>query len=134
MPSEAIVTSPFACVTRKDRGDSNASMRLFPPRCSLARRLTLLQLLLLNSMPLLDLLRLLSVALLHLLFLGVVIVSCGGLLMFLVEEKWSIMNRQYQSAKCSIQSWNNSWTIEDEQCQRIGGGYKAVKFRFLLFL
>jgi hypothetical protein len=26
------------------------------------------------------------------------------------------------------------WTIEDEQCQRIGGGYKAVKFRFLLFL
>ena len=26
------------------------------------------------------------------------------------------------------------WTIEDEQCQKIGGGYKAVKFRFLLFL
>ena len=25
-------------------------------------------------------------------------------------------------------------TIEDEQCQRIGGGYEAVKFRFLLFL
>ena len=25
-------------------------------------------------------------------------------------------------------------TIEDEQCQRIGGGDKAVKFRFLLFL
>jgi hypothetical protein len=25
-------------------------------------------------------------------------------------------------------------TIEDEQCQKIGGGYKAVKFRFLLFL
>ena len=24
-------------------------------------------------------------------------------------------------------------TIEDEQCQRIGGGYEAVKFRFLLF-
>jgi hypothetical protein len=23
---------------------------------------------------------------------------------------------------------------EDEQCQRIGGGYKAVTFRFLLFL
>jgi hypothetical protein len=27
-----------------------------------------------------------------------------------------------------------AWTIEDEQWQRIGGGYKAVKFRFLLFL
>jgi len=26
------------------------------------------------------------------------------------------------------------WTIEDEQWQKIGGGYKAVKFRFLLFL
>jgi hypothetical protein len=26
------------------------------------------------------------------------------------------------------------WTIEDEQCQKIGGGYEAVKFRFLLFL
>jgi len=25
-------------------------------------------------------------------------------------------------------------TIEDKQCQKIGGGYKAVKFRFLLFL
>ena len=23
---------------------------------------------------------------------------------------------------------------EDEQCQRVGGGYKAVTFRFLLFL
>jgi hypothetical protein len=29
-------------------------------------------------------------------------------------------------------SWD--WTIEDEQCQRIGGGYTAAKFRFLLFL
>jgi hypothetical protein len=26
------------------------------------------------------------------------------------------------------------WTIEAEQCQKIGGGYKALKFRFLLFL
>jgi hypothetical protein len=26
------------------------------------------------------------------------------------------------------------WTIEDEQWQKIGGGHKAVKFRFLLFL
>lgn|ERR1700728_1162246 len=25
-------------------------------------------------------------------------------------------------------------TIKDEQCQRIGGGYEAMKFRFLLFL
>jgi hypothetical protein len=24
--------------------------------------------------------------------------------------------------------------IEDEQCQKFGGGYKAVKFKFLLFL
>jgi hypothetical protein len=46
----------------------------------------------------------------------------------------AVMNSQHQAAKCSIQSWNKSWTIEDEQCQKIGGGYKAVKFRFLLFL
>ena len=29
---------------------------------------------------------------------------------------------------------SDAWTIEDEQCQKIGGGYEAVKFRFLLFL
>jgi hypothetical protein len=26
------------------------------------------------------------------------------------------------------------WTIEDEQCQRVGGRYEAARFRFLLFL
>jgi hypothetical protein len=31
-------------------------------------------------------------------------------------------------------SMPQDWTIEDEQCQRIGGGYEALKFRFLLFL
>jgi hypothetical protein len=31
-------------------------------------------------------------------------------------------------------SFRGGWTIEDEQCQKIGGGYKAVKFGFLLFL
>jgi len=30
--------------------------------------------------------------------------------------------------------FEEGWTIEDEQCQKIGGGYKALKFRFLLFL
>jgi hypothetical protein len=44
------------------------------------------------------------------------------------------MHSQYQSTKCSIQSCNNSWTIEDEQCQKVGGGYAALKLRFLLFL
>jgi hypothetical protein len=29
---------------------------------------------------------------------------------------------------------SEGWTIEDEQWQEIGGGYEAVKFRFLLFL
>jgi hypothetical protein len=29
---------------------------------------------------------------------------------------------------------SDAWTIEDEQCQKIGGGYEAVKFRFLQFL
>jgi len=29
---------------------------------------------------------------------------------------------------------SDAWTVEDEQCQKIGGGYEAVKFRFLLFL
>ena len=28
----------------------------------------------------------------------------------------------------------DSGSSADEQCQRIGGGYTAVKFRFLLFL
>jgi hypothetical protein len=50
--------------------------------CSLGRRLALLHLLLLSGMLLLELLRLLSVALLHLLFLGVIVVSLGGLLVF----------------------------------------------------
>jgi hypothetical protein len=31
-------------------------------------------------------------------------------------------------------TWFWDWTIEDEQCQRVGGGYTAVKLRFLLFL
>jgi hypothetical protein len=52
------------------------------------------------------------------------------------------LNSLYQSAKCSISNVEQrapmtrleGWTIEDEQCQKIGGGYKAVKFRFLLFL
>jgi hypothetical protein len=26
---------------------------------------------------------------------------------------------------------SDAWTIEDEQCQKIGGGYEALKFRFL---
>jgi hypothetical protein len=30
--------------------------------------------------------------------------------------------------------WDHSWTIEDEQCQKVGGGYAALKLRFLLFL
>jgi hypothetical protein len=52
------------------------------------------------------------------------------------------LNSLYQSAKSSIPNvkhrvplaWLEGWTIEDEQCQKIGGGYKGVKFRFLLFL
>jgi len=44
------------------------------------------------------------------------------------------MHSRYQSTKCSIQSRSKSWTIEDEQCQKVGGGYAAVKLRFLLFL
>ena len=54
----------------------------------------------------------------------------------------AVLNSLYQSAKCSISNVKHrapmtrleGWTIEDEQCQKIGGGYKAVKFRFLLFL
>jgi len=61
-------------------------MRFFRRRlwCSLARRLTLLHLLLLSGMFLLHLLCLLSVALLHLLFLRVVVVFRGRLLMFFI--------------------------------------------------
>jgi hypothetical protein len=46
----------------------------------------------------------------------------------------AVMHSKYRSTKRSIQSWNKSWTIEDEQCQKVGGGYTAVKLRFLLFL
>jgi hypothetical protein len=35
---------------------------------------------------------------------------------------------------CSSYGDEENGLIEDEQCQRIGGGHKAVKFRFLLFL
>jgi hypothetical protein len=35
---------------------------------------------------------------------------------------------------CQHLTWSWGWTIEDEQCQRIGGGYAAKKFGFLLFL
>jgi hypothetical protein len=31
-------------------------------------------------------------------------------------------------------SWSEGWTIADEQCQKIDGGYKAVKFRVFLSL
>jgi hypothetical protein len=67
---------------------SAQSMRLFRGRtalrfrCSRARRLALLHLLLLSGMLLLDLLRLLRVPLLHLLSLRLVVVFRGGLLMF----------------------------------------------------
>jgi hypothetical protein len=40
------------------------------------------------------------------------------------------------SEGAATHSWRYEeiWTIEDEQCQRIGGEHKAMKFRFLLFL
>jgi hypothetical protein len=44
------------------------------------------------------------------------------------------MHSQYQSKQCIIRSWNHSWTIEDEQCQKVAGGYAALKLGFLLFL
>ena len=44
------------------------------------------------------------------------------------------MHSQYQSTQCSIRSWNHSWTVEDEQCQKVDGGYAALKLGFLLFL
>src|ERR1700685_3890750 len=85
-----IGTSWFGCMMLRGlvylspAGDmSRESTLLFRLRCILPRRLALCQLLLLSSMPLLDLFRLLPVALLHLLFLRVVVVSRGGLLMFL---------------------------------------------------
>jgi hypothetical protein len=36
--------------------------------------------------------------------------------------------------QCSVTDPFGEWTIEDEQCQKISGRYKALKFRFLLFL
>jgi hypothetical protein len=49
---------------------------------------------------------------------------------------WSQSSRSASKAGKLDQSSSTSqdWTVEDEQCQRIGGGYEAVKFRFLLFL
>jgi hypothetical protein len=54
----------------------------------------------------------------------------------------AVLHSPYQSAMCSISivkqharfTRSESWTVEDEQWQKIGGGYGAVKFRFLLFL
>jgi len=36
----------------------------------------------------------------------------------------AVMHSRYQSTTCSIQLWNNSWTIEDEQCQRSAAGMR----------
>jgi hypothetical protein len=44
------------------------------------------------------------------------------------------MNSQYPCAERTIDVEQEVGRIEDEQCQKVGGGYKAVKFRFLLFL
>lgn len=54
----------------------------------------------------------------------------------------AVVNRRFQPPKRSLKllgkrapfTGSEGWTIEDEQCQKIGGGYQAVKFRFLLFL
>jgi len=53
----------------------------------------------------------------------------------------AVLNSLYRSVNGSIPDArrfrftpSDGWTIEDEQCQKIGGGYEAVKFRFLLFL
>ena len=53
-----------------------------------------------------------------------------------------LLKHLYQSAGFRISrvneldplSMKEAGLIEDEQCQRIGGGHKAAKFRFLLFL
>jgi hypothetical protein len=44
--------------------------------------------------------------------------------------------RYFQQApkQCIIRSWNHNWTIEGEQCQKVAGGYAALKLGFLLFL
>jgi uncharacterized membrane protein HdeD (DUF308 family) len=39
-----------------------------------------------------------------------------------------------QDANRGVPGTRRYWTIEDEQCQRVGGGYAAAKFGFLLFL
>jgi hypothetical protein len=52
------------------------------------------------------------------------------------------LHSPYQSATYSMVivkqsarfTWSESWTIEDEQWQKIGGGCRAAKFRFFLFL
>jgi hypothetical protein len=62
-----------------------------------------------------------------------------------VSELFSI--RAVLNSRTNLQTYNlkcrddvhpftpsEGWTIEDEQCQKIGAGYTAVKFRFLLFL
>jgi hypothetical protein len=61
---------------------------------------------------------------------------------FSIVSYRAVLNGFYQTAKCSISNVKHrvaktrleGWTIEDEQCQKISGGYKAVKFRFLLLL
>jgi len=40
-----------------------------------------------------------------------------------------------EHSRCSVTDISEEgWTIEAEQCQKIGGGYEALEFRFLLFL
>jgi hypothetical protein len=65
--------------------------------------------------------------------------SSQGLLIFHCERSSSDspLGRRlcWNILRCSVTDPSEEvWTIEDEQCQKIGGGYKALKFRFLLFL
>ena len=63
--------------------------------------------------------------------------SCG--IIFPAEQFCSVRTAQRNLASYNAQysvslTRSDAWTIEDEQCQKIGGGYEAAKFRFLLFL
>jgi hypothetical protein len=44
------------------------------------------------------------------------------------------MLEDFASEEVQFALSRGAWTIEDEQCQRVGGGREAVNFGFLLFL
>jgi hypothetical protein len=58
----------------------------------------------------------------------------AGLAVSELSPHRAVMHSQHQSRNVAFNHGTTAWAIEDEQCQKVGGGYRALMLRFLLFL